>query len=95
MATIVTGLTMPGTDPLFMIEIVSATRREAMGQAALPFQSPSKGRSYFQVAQTMRASRLAFAVEGPSTQSIERFTGSFGAMRGKQSGTSAVYEESA
>jgi hypothetical protein len=41
---------------------LSATfRRESVGQGAWLPQLPSKARSYFQVAQTMRARRLASA----------------------------------
>ena len=62
-ATIVIGFTASRTDPLIMICVFfSATlRRESESQAAWLPQLPSKTRSYFQVAQTIRASRLARA----------------------------------
>ena len=59
----VIGFTASRTDPLIMI-VVSRTQHvggEEFIDYAAALQLPSKGRSYFQVAQTIRASRLASA----------------------------------
>ena len=62
-ATIVIGLTAPRTDPLIMSAIFGnlTTRLERRTQAAAACQLPSKLRPYLQVAQMMRARRLARA----------------------------------
>ena len=58
----VIGFTASRTDPLIMI-VVSRTQHsgEEFIDYAAALQLPSKGRSYFQVVQTIRASRLASA----------------------------------
>lgn len=62
-ATIVIGLTAPRTDVLIMRAILGNLTEglELRDQAAAVHQLPSKPRPYFQVAQMMRARRLARA----------------------------------
>ena len=60
-ATIVIGLTAPRTDPLIMSAILGNLAEECGVQATAACQLPSKLRPYFQIAQIMRARRLARA----------------------------------
>ncbi len=60
-ATIVIGLTAPWTDPLIMRASLATWLKGYENQVAGTAQLPSKRRLYFQVAQMMRARRLARA----------------------------------
>ena len=55
------ALSAPRTDPLIMIDVQCNAEAGERGQAGWLAQLPSKERSYFQLAQTIRASRLARA----------------------------------